>query len=122
MIKISKFISLTVLFITVICFCISGTVFGQSQAGHKKQALYRDRMEEDFLKEVSAVLEREHLYKSGLTMTKTEENGEREYKVLIHNKHINKMAKEEQEALQKELEKIVFPDQVSKVVHTFINT
>lgn len=122
MVKIPKFISLTILLIAVICFCISGTVFGQPQAGNKAQALYRDRMEEDFLKEVSAVLEREHLYKSGLTMTKTEENGEREYKVLIHNKHINKMTKEEQKALQKELEKIIFPDQVSKVAHNFINT
>lgn len=121
MVKISRFISLTILFIAVICFCISGTVFGQSQTRRKTQERYRDRLEDNFLKEINAVLEQKHLYKSGLTMTKIEENGEREYKVLIYNKYINEMTKEEREALQEELEKIIFPDQVSKAAHIFVN-
>ena len=100
MIRISSFAVTTLISLVIICFSITGTVFGQAK-NYEKHALrvsqviaavakyklacirlvarvnqnkiqdaYRDEMEEDYMEEVQILLESKSLYHSGITMTK----------------------------------------------------
>lgn len=110
-----------IVFLAVSCLLAVSSAKYFAGAARRAEQRERDYQEQYFLEEIKTVLETEELYKSGVTMTRIEEReGEKEYQVLIHNKHILKMSKDRKEELKKKLSELSFPDGNSRVSHVFL--
>ncbi len=121
MIKISSFAVTILISLVIICFSITGTVFGQAKNLNKIQDGYREEMEEYYIEEVRLLLESKCIYDSGITMTKViYEDGLFTYQMMIHNQSIDRMPYYEKQQLLKELQKVNFPDSNSLISHHFL--
>ncbi len=111
----------SVILIFVIAFCISETVFSQSDHERQMEEKYYDEMEDAYLKELKLFLTEEGYANSGVTMTRViDESGVRRYTVTIHHKLIDKMTMSERNELTKACGKIAFADEESIFCHKFL--
>lgn len=98
--------------VTVICFCVTGTVYSREKHSEKEQELYYRSVEASYLSEVREWLNGNGYENCGVTMTKViEEDGSREYTLWIHHYKISNLEEGEQAALKNELAKMDNPMQ-----------
>lgn len=95
-------VTLLLIFITV--FCTTGTVMGMEKGKAGVDETYYRQAEKEYVQQVKRLLTEEGFENSGVALTKVlYENGSREYTLQVHHKHIGKLSRDGQEALQQML-------------------
>lgn len=95
-------VTLLLIFITV--FCTTGTVMGMEKGKDGVDETYYRQAEKEYVQQVKRLLTEEGFENSGVALTKVlYENGSREYTLQVHHKHIGKLSRDGQEALQQML-------------------
>ena len=116
-----KFILITIFLTMISAFFITSTVKGQSTENNKEQAAYYDQVESDYLVLLKEELKMAGYENCGITMTKIlNEDGSREYTVLIHHKSINKLSKLEKQELLSSLLPAEFSSDEIIFLHKFL--
>lgn len=111
--------------ITVFIMVIVGTLFYQNAfSGEKErnQIDYKalDCLEAEFSQQVHSILNVYHLANCGVTMTKTTDQNQVEYQVMLHHIHFEKMKQTEKKNLLHELEQLSHPEMGINVSFEFI--
>lgn len=90
--KNTTFIIITAILVTIIAFCIAGTVEGQeSGASAAEEAFYKEQ-EAQLLQDTKAYLRELGFANSGVTLNRVvDAEGKREYTFTIHHSRIDKM-------------------------------
>ena len=102
--KNTTFTMITVLLVSIIGFCIAGTVKGQeSGGGAEREAYYREE-EAQLLNDTRAYLTKQGFANSGVTLNRmVNADGSREYTFTIHHSRIDKMTDGERQDLANQL-------------------
>ena len=115
------FLLTTIFLVFIIAFSITKTVKSQD-SNNKDEERYCDMLEIEYMKSLKLILVENGYYNSGITMTKViDDINYRKYKVVIHNKNILKLSKNNQEILTGKLRSIVFGDSNSIFQHEFLD-
>ncbi len=94
------FVLVTTMLITVISFCITGTVISQSNIGTQEMECYYREQEQKLLQEMKARLTDMGFVNSGVTLTRVvDPEGTRDYTFTIHHGKIDKMSEAERNQL-----------------------
>lgn len=118
-ISFTMLVSLLLLF--VIIFCISGTVVSQSKNGSKVEAKYYRELEQTYVAEVRSFFEERGYEHCGITMTRViEEDGGRDYTVVVHHKKLERLSEGEKEKILEECGEIEFPVRECSFSHIFL--
>lgn len=116
-------LAVTVLLVFISALAISGTVLSQSRQASKEQKEYHQALEEEYVEEVRAYLEKQGYANSGVTINRIIENdGSVEYTVTIHHRRILALESAKREALALECGKIEFPMEDCSLCYTFLET
>lgn len=114
---------ITVLLVLIIAFCISSTVIGQNKSDARAEEQYYHTAEQKYIQEIRDLLKEKGYSNSGITMNRViEEDGTREYTVLIHHRRISRLSNEEKNALVRECQSINFSVENCSIFHEFLET
>lgn len=114
-----------VMAVLLVCVIIgTSTLTVRSQ---EKTQLGADRkhyleLEKGYRDSICDILEQQGYKNSGVMLTYVEEDGIRQYTVLIHNKRITKLSYQEQELLKAKLQEVSFPLETCSFFHEFLTT
>lgn len=112
---------ITILLVAVIVFCSVQTVTAQRTDRLQIDMEVYEKAEDEYTKEVRAILNTWYIPNAGIAMTKViDTDGAREYKVTIHHERIHKFSSQKKAELNEELAKLVFPLPDCKVSYEFI--
>ncbi|MBQ8592477.1 MAG: hypothetical protein IJ485_07015 [Lachnospiraceae bacterium] len=116
-----QFIFLLVL-VTISIFCTTQTV--QSLEPDKalvEREQYFNTLEEKYVSSMRKLLAESGYANSGITMTSIiEENGAREYRVLLHHDRFERMSELEKTELVSRLEEVSFAEEKCTFYHEFL--
>ncbi len=100
---------ITVVLILVIVFCVKGTVFSKENNERAQANHYYAVLEDGYLEQTRELLKEEGYINCGVTMTRvTQEDGSREYTVLLHHRKLQKLGTEQKEELVEALSAMEF--------------
>ena len=117
------FILLTVCFVLVCAFCITGTVMSQSSPGELEVENYYRAREKQLVGDIREYLGHSGFPDSGVTLTRViDTDGVREYTITVHHGKIDKMDASSRESLRKELSTLVFAEDNCLFYHEFLVT
>lgn len=106
---------LTVLLVLAIIFCIKGTVMSRESDNCDRQNRYYAALEQEYLDQTRLLLEEEGLRDCGVNIRwVAEEDGNREYTVLLHHRKLDRMSEEERESLANMLSDAEFEDEMCR--------
>ena len=92
------FIVVTILLVLISTFFISGTVQSQSAENISENEKYFQELEREYVREIRDYLNAQGYENSGVTLTRTvDAQGDREYRVTLHHKYLEKLSKQERE-------------------------
>ncbi|MGN0366762.1 MAG: hypothetical protein ACI4E5_12605 [Suilimivivens sp.] len=121
--KITGTTVLTIMLVFVIAFCISGTVYSQSQGEYRAEVRYYREIEREYVQELRSLLEEDGYHNSGITMNYIiSEDGSREYTVMIHHRGIGRLDESEKDILLAECQRVAFPVTGCNFYHKFLET
>lgn len=102
---------LTVLLVLIILFCVMGTVMSRGDGGRDRQNKYYAILEQEYLDEVHRLLQEEGLTNCGINLRwVADEEGSREYTVILHHRRLERMSGQEQTDLTDRLTGAEFQD------------
>lgn len=108
--KTVKFLMITIVLLMITTWSVAGTVKGQDKNAEMADAQSCRMMENRYISALRSELESMGYNNAGITMTKiTDENGLREYTVLLHHKKMDGLHTAERDRLTQELASIPFP-------------
>jgi len=103
------FISVTILLILVSTFFITGTVQSQSVKNPGETERYYQELEKEYVRDIRDYLNANGYENSGVTLTCTvDEEGNREYRVTLHHKYLEKLSGPERENIFAEIADMAF--------------
>ena len=106
------FVAATIILILISTFFISGTVISQSRGNVNEKELYYQALERDYVKEIRSYLHSQGYENSGVTLTRTvDELGNREYRVVLHHKYLEKLSPQEQEIFFQTIANMAFQEE-----------
>ena len=107
--KEAVFVMVTVLIILSLWFFISEKVMSQNNGTVTVDEEAFLELEGNYLSQVKSYMEKEGFQNSGVALTRVvEEDGSRSYEITLHHKKLNKLGREEQEALKENIEELAF--------------
>lgn len=116
-----RFAVMTIMFVLITAFFISGTVESRARGQLQIEEKYYDEMERTYVSEIKNRLEQYGMTDSGINMTYVSDDGEgRVYKVIIHNRQLKWMEEEKYRKLQAEIRAIEFPAENCVFFHEFV--
>lgn len=119
--KTAKFVTITILLFFITTFSVTGTVMSQSRGRNMVDAKHYRALENDYIASVRQQLAGQGYKNAGVTMTKIIENdGRREYTVMLHHKRINALSEGEQRQLAENLGNTWFPVEDCVFVYKFL--
>lgn len=119
--EMTKLIIVTILLVLVIAGSISGTVLSQAKGKPSVDNKHYQQLEREYLASVKGILTDEGFRNSGVTITKIiEEDGSRQYQVLIHHGKLDRLSEQEKETLTLQLAQIDFPVEDCSFFHEFL--
>lgn len=103
-----------VLLSSLILFCTTQTVMGQSK--ERQQAMieenYYEKWESEYLSQLRRMLGAGGMENAGITMTRTGSGKEaRSYEVLVHHRKLDRMEEKERRDFLAKLERLSFPEE-----------
>jgi len=102
----------TIILILISTFFISATVVSQCRENVSERELYYQELEQDYVKEIRSYLHTQGYENSGVTLTRTvDEQGNREYKVALHHKYLEKLPLNERENIFRVIEDMAFEEE-----------
>lgn len=116
-----SFIIAVILSVLVALFCAKETVMSQGRTDVKGKRGYYAAMEAEYRADMRRVLEEEGYADSGITIRwVSEDEGVRDYTVLIHHKRIDSLDENEKAELVQELSETEFTDTGCSFRYEFI--
>ena len=95
-----SFIVVTIMLILISIFFISKTVQGREDIAAVEKERYFRVLEQEYVEEIRTYLNEQGYTNSGVSLTRVvDEEGGREYQVVLHHKYLEKLSAEEKEAL-----------------------
>lgn len=95
-----SFIVVTIMLILISTFFISKTVQGRVDIAAAEKERYFRMLEQEYVEEIRAYLNEQGYTNSGVSITRVvDEEGGREYQVVLHHKYLEKLSAEEKDAL-----------------------
>lgn len=117
------FVIMTVFLVLFSAFCITGTVFSQSNLNGRELENYYREKEQEMVRGVRAFLDEAGFVNSGVTLTRVmETDGSREYTLTVHHGKIDRMDEESKQNLKKELSAFDFLSENCIFYHEFLIT
>lgn len=105
--------ALTVLLVLIILFCVKGTVMSRDNGGYDRQNQYYAVLEQEYLEKTRRLLNEEGLSNCGINLRwVADEEGSREYTVILHHHRLERMSGQEQSDLTDRLSGAEFQDDV----------
>lgn len=102
---------ITVLLVLIIFFCVKGTVMSMGNGGDNRQNKYYAVLEQEYLGKVNRLLEEEGVPNCGINLRWiADEEGSREYTVILHHRRLERMSGQEQTDLTDRLTGAEFQD------------
>lgn len=119
--KTVKFAIITIVLLLITTFSVTGTVMSQNKDKDPIDAKHYRILENQYIAQVRERLEEQGYKNVGITMTRiTEEDGTREYTVLLHHKRINALDEAERGLLVQELCDTYFPIEGCEFSYSFL--
>lgn len=107
--KEAVFVMVTVLIILSLWFFISEKVMSQNNGTVTVDEEAFLELEGNYLSQIKDYLENRGFQNSGVALTRVvDEDGSRSYEITLHHKKLNKLSREEQEALKENIEELAF--------------
>lgn len=92
---------LTVLLVMIIVLCVKGTVMSRDAGEREWKNHYYSALEQEYLEQTRQLLEEEGLENCGVNMRwVSDEDGKREYTILLHHRKLNRMSEKERTDLK----------------------
>ena len=111
---------LTVLLVLIIIFCVKGTVMSREKKGCERNNHYYAALEQEFVNSARKTLEGQGLHDCGLDLRwVADENGSREYTILIHHRRLDRMNGEDKAALADLLSAAEFQEETCTFQYVF---
>ena len=105
------FIAATIMLVLISAFFITKTVQGQADDDAVVSEKYYQALEQEYVSEIRAYLNEQGFLNSGVTLTRVvDEQGSRDYQVILHHKYLEKLTVEEREVLFEEIKSMAFED------------
>lgn len=109
---------ITVVLILVIVFCVKGTVFSKENNERAKANRYYAALEDEYLEQTKEFLKEQGYINCGVTMTRvTQEDGSREYTVLLHHRKFQKLGTDQKEELVEALSDMEFDRGICRFIY-----
>lgn len=103
--------ALTVLLVLIILFCVKGTVMSRNHGGHERQNKYYAVLEREYLEKTRQLLNEEGFSNCGINLRWVADNeGRREYTIILHHRRLERMSDREQADLTDRLSEEEFQD------------
>lgn len=104
--------ALTIMLVLIIVFCVKGTVMSREEDGRGWENHYYADLEQKYIDNTRQLLQEEGLKNCGVNLRwVTDENGNREYTILLHHRRLNRMSEEKKTILTDLLSEIEFRDE-----------
>ena len=105
------FIAATIILVLCSAFFITKTVQGQSDTDVVAKERYYHALEQEYVSRIRAYLNEQGFENSGVTLTRVvDEQGSREYQVMLHHKYLERLSEEECQAIFEEIEGMAFEE------------
>lgn len=105
------YVAAVILSVLLICFCTKETVMSRNKLGNKDEKQYFKAMEKVYCADMEKLLAEKGYRNSGITIRwVSEEEGRRDYTVMIHHRNISLLDDEGKEELLRELAETEFQD------------
>lgn len=115
------FILFTVCTVLFIIFCITDTVLYGDRAGIREEELYYSGLEERLVTDTRSFLTAAGFENSGVNLKRVvDEEGKREYTLIIHHRRIDSMDEEQREELRRKLDSMVNTSEICIFCHEFL--
>jgi len=109
---------ITIVLVCIIAFFWTQTARSQDSQDRLAREAWYDSMESDYISQIRSVLTGAGYENCGINMTKiTDDEGSREYSVIIYNTRFEKISNECKTGILNNLEKIGFADDKSSFSH-----
>lgn len=109
--KNAGFITAVLILLTISVVCIVGTAGLLNDRTDRSEELHYVQMEQEYVREMQAILNTEGFVNSGVMLTKIiYEDNSREYHIAIHHGRFDSLSTGEKEALVEELKGAVFEE------------
>lgn len=116
------FYMFTIIAVIVLCLLIPMQAKGQSEYDPAENREYYEQLEDAYTQKIQQFLSGKGYRNAGITMTKVyQEDGSREYMVLIHHKRIDRLENIKKSCLLKELETVSFGSDQCRVRYGFLD-
>ncbi len=113
----TRFGIITLFLVLVIAFSLKGVAMSKENNGRAEANRYYAALEKEFLKQAKQTLEEQGYSNCGVTMTRvTNEDGSREYTVLLHHKKLEWLGQADRDSLTNMLAAKGFADGVCTFV------
>lgn len=111
---------LTVLLVLIIIFSVKGTVMSREKKGCERNNHYYAALEQEFVNSARKTLEGQGLHDCGLDLRwVADENGSREYTILIHHRRLDRMNGEDKATLADLLSAAEFQEETCTFQYVF---
>lgn len=115
------FVAVTCGLVTIIAFCVAGTVISKSNIGGQELENYYREQEKNLLQETKDYLTEMGFKNSGVTLTRVvDETGKRDYTFTIHHGKIDNMSENERTELAELLLTKTVLDENCTFYHEFL--
>ena len=102
---------LTILLVLIILFCVKGTAISRDIGGHDRQNKYYAVLEREYMEKINRLLKEEGFSNCGINLRwVADEEGSREYTVIIHHRRLERISGREQSNLTDRLAGAEFHD------------
>ena len=106
------FILVTIMLILISVFFITKTVQGSADINIAEKERYFIDLEQEYVSEIRTYLNEQGFTNSGVTLTRVvDEEGCREYQVMLHHKYLEKLSNEERGELFEVIEAMAFDEE-----------
>lgn len=106
-----SFIVVTIMLILTSIFFISKTVQGREDIETVEKERYFRVLEQEYVEEIRTYLNEQGYTNSGVSLTRVvDEEGGREYSIVLHHKYLQKLSAEEKEALFASIQEMAFDE------------
>ena len=115
------FLMVTMFLVFITAYCCTATAMSRTNLSNRELEAYYYEKEQELVEQARSFLNQEGFVNSGVMLTRVvDSEGCRQYTLTVHHGKIDKMAEEDRELLQAELEKIVFVDANCVFRHEFL--
>ena len=102
-------------------FLIKGTVVSQAKSRIQQEKEVFHELEKEYIRKTRAVLKENGYENSGVNLTKViDKDGNRTYRVVVHNSRINRLSNSEKDELELLLKSVEFADENCNFYHEFL--